>query len=516
MLDNRQLRERRQATRAKLSNCQNHEDYRRIFDVRSKRASILAGYVMVMKMAFPPIGLIRLNLCFLALWLLTPDNGLGQAGSLDPSFDPGAGVDNNGSARVSAISLQSDGKVLIGGDFVIVNRIARPRVARLNANGALDLQFDPGVGPNAQVLSVIAQPNDQALIAGAFTEVAGVARNRIARLDTNGSLDVQFTPNQGANLDVDSMALQSDGKVIIGGSFDQVDGVKRVSIARLKDNGKLDAVFDPGQGANSAVLTIAVQSDGKVLIGGSFSQVNGVARPGIARLNSDGSLDSAFTPGTGPNDTVNVVMIQPDGKIVIGGAFTSVQGTTRNKVARLTSTGSLDLGFNPGAGANLDVLCLAPQTDGKILVAGNFLQFNGVPCNSVARLNPDGTLDPGFISGLGTDSSVQSMAIQSDGRVLVGGYISSVNGIPRRGIARLLGDAVVVAAPTLTNPMLNGTTFTTSVASVRGKNYVLQYKTSLTDAPWIDLAAVPGNGSRITLTNAPVSSPQTFYRVLVE
>src|SRR5207249_5858764 len=112
-----------------------------------------------------------------------------------------------------------DGRILIAGDFTTVNWVARKGIARLNENGSLDMTFNPTPGANDEVLSVVAQPDGKVLLGGSFTNLNGAPRNRIGRLNSNGSLDATFDPGKGANIDVNSVALQLDGKVIIGGNF---------------------------------------------------------------------------------------------------------------------------------------------------------------------------------------------------------------------------------------------------------------------------------------------------------
>ena len=175
-----------------------------------------------------------------------------------------------------------------------------------------------------------------------------MSRKGIARLNSDGGLDTGFNPGSGANSNVEYLALQSDGKVLIGGAFTNFNRTARIRIARLNGDGSLDAGFDAGLGANDSVFSVAVQSDGKVLIGGWFTNVNGTTRNFVARLNSDGTLDASFDPGA--NNTVYSVAVQSDGKILIGGDFSMVKGTSRNRITRLNSDGSLDGGFNPDRG----------------------------------------------------------------------------------------------------------------------------------------------------------------------
>jgi uncharacterized delta-60 repeat protein len=367
---------------------------------------------------------------------------LNSDGNLDTSFDPGMGANNT----VNSIALQIDEKILIGGWFDSYNGTGRNYIARLNSDGSLDTAFDPGSGvynyPYTIVLSIAVQSDGKVLIGGWFTSYNGTQRNYIARLNSDGSLDIGFDPGTVTNRLVYSIAIQSDGKILIGGQFTSYNGTTRNHIARLNSDGSLDMVFDPGTGANDIVYSIAIQSDGKILIGGSFTSYNGTGRNRITRLNSDGSLDKGFDPGSGADNAIESIVIQSDGKILIGGHFTSYNGTSRQRIARLNSDGSLDTGFNSGTGVSgtsnpVFVYSITVQSDGKILIGGFFTSYKGASRNNIARLNSDGSLDTGFNPGTGTWGSVNSMAVQSDGKILIGGPFTSYNGTSRSGIARL-------------------------------------------------------------------------------
>src|SRR6185369_1741156 len=138
-------------------------------------------------------------------------------------------------------------------------------------------------------------------------------------------------------------------------------------IARLNADGSLDNSFNPAAGT-SGVSSFALQPDGKVLIGVGSYVVNGTNRYGVARLNANGSLDSSFNPGTGADVSVHCIAVQPDGKVIIGGDFTIVNGPNRNRIARLNADGSLDSTFNPGTAADAVVRSLALQSDANVLV----------------------------------------------------------------------------------------------------------------------------------------------------
>ena len=179
------------------------------------------------------------------------------------------------------------------------------------------------------------------------------------------------------------------GKVLIGGAFTHYNGTNLNYIARLNADGSVDTTFNPGSAANGTVNAIAIQLDGRVLVGGSFFQFNGVPLNRIARLNADGSLDAGFTAaiGTGVNNTVKGIALQADNRIVLVGQFTQVSGLTYNRIVRLLSTGALDTTINFGDGANSDVDAVVIQPrNGMIVIGGAFTQFNDQSYNHIVRL----------------------------------------------------------------------------------------------------------------------------------
>ena len=368
-------------------------------------------------------------------------------GSLDSSFSPLTDVVGIGSVYVGSTTIQPDGKILIGGQFTTLNGAARNGLARLNADGSLDLSFNPVSGINRLGTSTAVLGDGKLLIAGYFYNTATGTRQYVSRLNANGSVDSSYNSNIPYSpyyARVYSIALQPDGKLLVGGNFTEVNGTPRNGIARLNANGTLDSSFNPGTGVDQSVNTIALQEDGKVLIGGPFSGVNGTARPYLARLNVNGSVDSSFKPGSGIADTrasLWAVAVQPDGKVLIGGSFTSVSQASHSGIARLRTDGSLDSSFNAITDGNGAVLSLAVQPDGKVLIGGTFTTVNTISRNRIARLNADGSLDPTFDPGFGPSNNVLSLALQPDGKVLIGGLFGTVNGnATRGGFARLNAD----------------------------------------------------------------------------
>ena len=330
---------------------------------------------------------------------------------------------------MKSTSLSLSCQCLSGGHWIAALLLALVALPVAAADGDVDPVFNPNT--DSDVYSTAMQTDGKIVIGGSFTNVAGATRHRIARLNADGTLDIDFNPNMGGGsfLNVYSTAMQADGKIVIGGSFTNVAGTMRRSIARLNADGSLDTGFDPG--ANAVVFSTTVQADGKIVMAGGFVSVSGTPRNRIARLNADGTLDTSFNPNA--NNGVYSTAVQEDGKIVIAGDFTNLVGTARNRIARLNADGTLDTSFDPYA--DKTVYSTAVQADGKIVIGGFFTNVNGTARNGIARLNTDGTLDIGFNPN--PNSTVLGTALQADGKIVISGTFKTVSGATRNGIARL-------------------------------------------------------------------------------
>jgi|GEM_PF-2491778 len=331
------------------------------------------------------------------------------------------GPSTGANGEIWAISVQADGKMLIGGDFTSYNGTPRNRIARLNSDGSLDTTFNPGAGADSRVQVIVQDTDGSILIGGYFSSYQGTPRTHFARLLANGGLDPAFQVNTGATDNVNVVAAQVDGKVVIGGAFTGYNDVARNRLARLEADGSVDLSFNPGTGPNQEVIALAIGGDGKMIIAGNFTSYNGATRNRIARINSDGSLDPSFDPGVGPNNLVTCVALQADGKIVIGGSFTTYSGTARGFLARINANGSLDTAFNPSLSLDGKVNCLALQPDGRILVGGDFSIYSGRAWNGVLRLQSSGTLDYSFTDGPAEGTSINAIVLQPDGKFLLAG-----------------------------------------------------------------------------------------------
>ena len=375
--------------------------------------------------------------------IVDDESALVPAGAIDTSFNIGTGPN----LPVYALALQPDKKLIIAGEFTTFNNILRKNLARLLDNGTIDTTFDVGTGCNDQLRAIALQDDGRLLIGGFFTTFNGVNCNRIARLNVDGTLDTFFNSGAGADNPIYALAVQDDGRILVGGAFASYNGVTQPNLIRLNTNGTLHGAFKIGAGPNGPVFAIALQSDSKILIGGDFTAVNNntnYAR--LARLNWDGSLDASFVIGAGADSTVRAILLQSDGKIVVGGSFTNFAGRPNRYCVRLQPGGAVDATFMAGlAGANDSVYTLALQADGKLLAGGNFTRFNGVTRNRLTRLNQDGSTDPSINFGEGANGFVAALAIQPDRKIVLGGGFTMFDGQAHNHLARLQGGSLAGA-----------------------------------------------------------------------
>ena len=428
-------------------------------------------------------------------------------GTLDTTFV--SGLDSGSGAN--SFYIQPDGKILIVGDFEKYNGVSRNRIARVNSDGSLDTNFNPGTGANFPVGVAAMQSDGKIMIGGNFTTYNGVSRNRIARVNSDGSLDTTFNPGQGVDGQVRTISVQADGKVIVGGYFGTFDGdIAQNNIIRLNSDGSLDSSFQSGGGVSGVidsdtaiVYTSLVEPNGKIIIAGDFYKYNDIVTNRIARLNADGTIDTTFIPGTGASGGILSIARQSDGKILIGGVFTAYNGTARNNVARLNSDGSLDTTFNPGTGVLGETHHISLQADQKIIVGGYFTKYNDIARNNIVRVNTDGTLDTSFNPGTGTNSAVFSTAHQADTKILIAGRFTTYNGTNSFHLARL-GDTITPPPPPDTTPSPTTAPDMTAATDTGSSN-----TDNITTDATPDFATTCISGSLVTLYVDGVSIPQT-------
>ncbi len=372
-------------------------------------------------------------------------------GSIVQSFNQGAGSNNS----ISFIEVQPNGKILIAGSFNTINGTARSRIARLNADGSLDNSFYTDVLLNKYLVSLILQPDGKIIIARSPTNSDNYGHD-VVRINSDGSLDPTFNAGLGANNFIFSMALVEDGKILVAGAFTSFNGVSINRIARLNSDGSLDNSFNTGSGPNQTIVKIKVQSNNKILAFGFFNTYNGNVANNMVRINANGSHDGSFNIGAAPNNMIRFIDLRPDGKILIGGAFTTINGIARNRVALLNEDGSLVPGFRPMFDGPMisrpEVFSSLILPDGKILIGGTFSTVNGVTSNKISRLNSDGSLDVTFNSNAGSDLGVYQIKIHSEGGILIAGNFTGYNNLSTPGIARIHG----FDCPTIPTPTISG------------------------------------------------------------
>lgn len=381
-------------------------------------------------------------------------------GDLDPTFLTGIGAGltpssyptfDNGTGATNAVALQSNGKILAGGNISKFNNTGElTALKRLNADGTLDLTFNapggtPGAGlaattGQAEVNALLVAPDDKIYVGGTFNTYNGTNRGSFLRLNADGTLDETFAFTQlgGSVRYVHAIALQPDGKVIIAGAFTSAAGVARINLARLNPNGTNDATFTPsGYSTNGGLRALQLAPDGKLYVGGTtYNPTTQRNDPILHRLNPDGSRDLTFNPVFAPDyGAVNSLLLLPDGRILAGSDLPLPGYSQPVGLAAFNPDGSLDTAFMTkiAGEANGGALTLKLTPEGNILMGGIFTRFAGLPRASIVRLAPDGTVDPTFAPQpyAGRDTGylthLYSFAVQPDGRILAGGWFNRIS-----------------------------------------------------------------------------------------
>jgi len=334
------------------------------------------------------------------------------------------------------VAVQPDGKILVVGSFVLANST---RVARLNADGTLDNSFQVTPGSSTSPFTLGLQADGSVLVGGSISTTAG-AELPLARLTTTGAVDPAFAPKLQIPGYVNAVVRQANGQLVIGGNFTELNGQPAQRLARLSATGVLDASFTAAVGVQASMVNcLALQADGKLLVGSN----------GLRRLTTTGSPDASFTYFSS-GGTVTALAVQPDGRVLVGGAVSS---STYRYLFRVTTTGAYDASFvrdvnSSTLGMPNTVGAILVQPDGRIVVAEDFAVANTASfyTSRVVRYESTGTLDATFnnLSEFGTTTTtipdqhrLYSLLLQPDGKILVGGNFGSVNGTTQAGVARL-------------------------------------------------------------------------------
>jgi uncharacterized delta-60 repeat protein len=418
---------------------------------------------------------------------------LNANGTIDKTFNAGVSADNS----ILKIIVQSDEKILVAGRFTKYNNVPVKGLVRLYKNGTVDTTFNAGISDSLSYIHQIALlPDGKIIITGKAHNFNGDFINSIQtiRLTSTGKRDYSFHDCQfsvgdlypainsigvendgnlilaGTNQDggssvpyhgllirvsaqgdilerkgtfwINSMVVQNDGKIIALG-FDNPDwGIIKRRVVRMNKDFTIDSTFilqDKGVYADpseSSIQTLSLQLDGRLIVGGNFFEINGLLASNIARLDPNGKFDDTFNQRRGCNGIVYASAVS-NGKIIIGGVFSRYNYQPAYNITRLKKNGDWDSSFNAGTGTNGEIHTIAVQSNGKILIGGNFTLFNGNNCSNIARLNTDGSFDKTFKS-VKTNNIVRKISIDKNDIIIIGGDFTLVNGIARVAIARIL------------------------------------------------------------------------------
>ena len=363
------------------------------------------------------------------------------SGAIDSTFISGSIAFNGQSSRgfngnILAV-LVSGSNVYMGGNFTTYQAPPINYLVKLDNTGAVDTTFNVGIGPNNTVTSMVTQSDGKILIAGsAFTTYSGSASTRIARINTDGTRDATFNVGTGLNVNTFDMKVQSDGKIIAAGGFTTYSGSTNSGIVRINPNGTKDTTFNVGAGSTGALYQLALQSDGKIIAIGATTAYSGSSNAGIVRINTDGTKDTTFNPGSGFNTTsVLAIGIQSTGKIIVGGNFALYSGSSSPYIVRINTDGTKDTTFNVGVGFGANgVVALKVLADDSIIAYGSFTTYSGSASPRIIKLNSNGTKDTTFAPTTGftqnplTTGYVQGLSTDKNNNIYVGNQFTVYNG----------------------------------------------------------------------------------------
>lgn len=431
-------------------------------------------------------------------------------GLIDNSFNlQGNFIPSN--VTIYDIVMQSDGKLIVTGSFSSFNGIPALNILRLNPDGSLDETFSTGTSFDLIATKLAIQSDGKIIVTGSFTSYNGISVGRIVRLNPDGSLDTDFVTGTGFDNGVVDFKLLSDGKIIVVGGFTLYNGLTANRIVKLNSDGTVDNSFVTGTGFNNTIKSIDIESSGKILVAGIFTSYNSNSKSIIARINPDGSFDNTLNNDIAGSDIIKIdsqidgkilvlknnnfamfrmnndgssdvvfndvmnsnlyytkvkdFLVQQNSKILFCGDFKNFGTNHVNSLARLESTGIIDITFAKGIGFDREVLVTKMQPDNKILVGGAFTTYNNSPVNSLVRLNLDGTLDTTFNTGTGFDGQILTIELQPDGKIIAGGYFTSFNGNTANYLVRLnIDGSYDISYATTTTQYLGYDPFINSIA----------------------------------------------------
>ncbi len=453
-------------------------------------------------------------------------NATAQVGGFDPGFNAGV-ILNGADPGIVRAHLVSGGKHLIAGDFTLVGGVARGNLAKLNADGSPDPTFATGAGANGPVHAIALDSSGRLVIGGEFTTYDGVARNRIARLTATGALDPTFNPGTGCDGTVLSIAL-TNSSLYLGGEFTTVNGTTRNRLAALTNDGNLGSLTFNG-GVNATVRALLVDARGNLLAGGDFTDAGGAVRNYFAQFSSvSGTLNGTNLELNGPVRTIDLWTNPPSSSettVYIGGDFTRVGAVPRGRLASLKSNFAGQLSLDAEFDFWLDAPCrkILAANATKILVAGDFTSVNGQGRARFATLSffssnqgissiAYWSLTTGY-GETGPDGSVYAIGLDGDGKPLLGGAFEGFPSNPRNALVRLYGDAGSLPPVTPTSPSATTLSDTQIALSWGSSAFASAYSVESSPTGVSDWTKIY-SGASTSFTDAGLPpGTQRFYRV---
>lgn len=322
-------------------------------------------------------------------------------GSISPVSNFGTGF--NWTVLSIVPLTDGTGRLYVGGDYNLYQGVSRLNLVRLFGDGTVDTAFSSGGGFDVWIehMALALDGSGDLYVGGRFTTYRAVSANRIVRLDSDGNRDAAFAIGTGFDDYVERIVPATDGSgdVYVGGDFLNYNGTPASKLVRLNSDGSLDTGFAIGTGANAIVRSLALTTDGTgdIYVGGNFSAFNGVSAPGLLRLTPTGVRASTFDAGLGPLPlgVFEIELLLDNSILMGGGAFTHYNGTVSIGLAKASALGTYDATFAVGTGLNNATQQIIAATDGTAdaYAVGDFTTYQGTTVNRILRLSPTGKPD---------------------------------------------------------------------------------------------------------------------------
>lgn len=442
----------------------------------------------------------------------------GTDGTENTTF--GTNIGTGFGSQLFGVGSDSNDNVYYTGGFTSFNGNTRNRLVKTDSDGTEDTAFYTNLGSafGGATYSAYCQSDDKILVGGFFTSFNGNTRNRLVRLNSDGTEDTAFYTNLGSgfnNLVTQAIELTPGGKILLIGGFTTFNGNSRNRIALLNNDGTEDGTFftTVGGAFTGNPTSMDMLSNGKIAIVGDFTFFNGSPVNRAIVIDTSGNVDSTFVTNIGSGfgtTTANTVSAHMAG-MVIGGDFVTFNGNTRNNIVRLNNDGTEDTTFytnsSGGPGGGAFVLKTVVFGDNQVFVLGDFTSFSGGSYNRAIGLDDDGTPTSSFNTNLGTafNSDVDFAQLLGTGGIVCVGAFTSYNGNTRNRAMSLAGQNSEVVSQGTFRAWYSGSLATWNLAGFE----------SVGDDVGVALTVTAGGQVQYTSTDIPGPAVQSFIRFIM-